>query len=139
MSEQNKTKNVDGVLEHIFHRILHWIERVIAVFTIGVLVVALGIEIYEVLVGKTSITDVYEYLNNILTIVVGLEFVRMLVDTTPSSILQVLTVAITRQVILNHGDPISMAVCIACIAGLFAVRRFFFRSKELKEELVDET
>ena len=82
-------------------------------------------------------SDVNNYLHNILTIVVGLEFVRMLVDTTPASILEVLTVAITRHVILSHDNPWSNLACVACIAGLFATRRFLIRRSELKEELVE--
>ena len=77
------------------------------------------------------------YLKNILTIVVGLEFVRMLIDTTPASILEVLTVAITRHVVLAHEDPLSNVASVACIAGLFAIRRYLVRRSELKEEMVE--
>ena len=81
--------------------------------------------------------DVNHLLHNLLTIVVGLEFVRMLIDTTPANILEVLTVAITRHVILSHDDPWSNVACIACIAGLFAIRRFLVLRSELKEEMLD--
>ena len=54
-----------------------------------------------------------------------------------TSILEVLTVAITRHVILSHDDPWSNMACIACIAGLFAIRRFLIRRSELKEEMVE--
>ena len=77
-------------------------------------------------------------LQSILTIVVGLEFVRMLIDTTPSNILEVLTVAITRHVILSHDDPLSNLACIACIAALFATRRFLVRETEMKEDLNED-
>ena len=65
------------------------------------------------------------------------EFVRMLIDTTPANILEVLTVAITRHVILTHDNPWANVASIACIAGLFAIRRFLIRRSELKEELVE--
>ena len=73
----------------------------------------------------------------LLTIVVGLEFVRMLIDTTPANILEVLTVAITRHVVLSHENAWSNVASIACIAALFAVRRFLIRRSELKEEMVE--
>ena len=79
----------------------------------------------------------FRRVTNILTIVVGLEFVRMLIDTTPTNILEVLMVAITRHVILSHDEPWSNLACIACIAGLFAIRRFRIRRSEGKEEIVD--
>jgi hypothetical protein len=46
-------------------------------------------------------------------------------------------VASTRHVILRHDDPSSNLACIACIAGLIAIRRFLIRRTELKEELVE--
>ena len=124
--------------EHIFRRILHIIERCIAVIAILALLGALGIEIFHMLTaGSEYFADVSHMLHNLLNIVVGLEFVRMLIDTTPANILEVLTVAITRHVVLSHDDPISNLACIACIAGLFAIRRFLVPREELKEELVE--
>ena len=137
ISEQHlkKLEYHDHRVEHVFRRILHTIERIIAAITIIVMVGALGMEVYRMVTadGYTAST----FLHNALTIVVGLEFVRMLIDTTPASILEVLTVAITRQVILNHDNIWSNLVCILCIAGLFAIRRFLIRRSELKEEMVE--
>ena len=127
----------DYRVEHIFRRILHNIERTIAGITLIILVAALLFEVYTCLTNWEYIADISHYLHNVLTIVVGLEFVRMLIDTTPASILEVLTVAITRHVILSHDDPWSNVACIACIAGLFAIRRFLIRRSELKEEMVE--
>ena len=126
----------DHRVEHVFRRILHTIERVIAAVTILVLVGALCLEFYEMFIVNKQL-DISLYLHDVLTIVVGLEFVRMLIDTTPASILEVLTVAITRHVILTHDDPWSNVACVACIAGLFAIRRYLIRRSELKEEMVE--
>ena len=99
---------------------------------------AMGREILELILHPGATSDVSGFLHEILTIVVGLEFVRMLIDTTPASILEVLTVAITRHVILSHDDPVSNLLSVACIAGLFAIRRFLFRRGELKQEMVEK-
>ncbi len=123
--------------EHFIMKVLHLIEFLIAILTIVVLVGVLILEIYQMFVEPEYFTDINHYLHNILTIVVGLEFVRMLVDATPANILEVLTVAITRHVIVSHDDPWSNLASIICIAGLFATRRFLIRRSELKEELVE--
>ena len=124
--------------EHIFRRILHILERFIATITIIALVGALCIEISRMFsAGPAYFSDVNGMLHHLLLIVVGLEFVRMLIDTNPSNILEVLTVAITRHVVLTHDDPLSNVACIACIAGLFAIRRFLIPRHELKKELVE--
>ena len=133
-----KQAHRDHRVEHFFRRILHTIERCIAAITIIVLIAALGVELYKMVNTAGYLADISTYLHNVLTIVVGLEFVRMLIDTTPASILEVLTVAITRHVILSHDDPWSNVACVACIAGLFAIRRFLIRRSELKEEMVEQ-
>ena len=127
----------DRRVEHVFRRILHFLERIIAVLTILALLGALGIEVYHMFTDRGYFADVDHMLHNLLTIVVGLELVRMLIDTTPANILEVLTVAITRHVVLSHDNPWSNVASIACIAGLFAVRRFLIRRSELLEEMVE--
>ena len=123
--------------EHIFLWSLHIVERFIAAITMIALTVALVTEVYTMFSHAGYFSDVNHLLHNLLSIVVGLEFVRMLIDTTPANILEVLTVAITRHVVLSHEDPWSNLACIACIAGLFAIRRFLIRRSELKEEMVE--
>ena len=128
----------DHRTEHLFRRVLHILERFIAAITILALLGSLGLEVYHMFTsGPAYFSDVSNMLHHLLMIVVGLEFVRMLIDTTPANILEVLTVAITRHVVLTHDDPLSNVACIACIAGLFAIRRFLIRRSELKEELVE--
>ena len=128
----------DRRTEHIFRRILHIMERIIATITLIALLGALGMEVFSMFkTGVAYFEDVGHMLHNLLAIVVGLEFVRMLIDTTPANILEVLTVAITRHIVLSHDDPWSNVACIACIAGLFAIRRFLIRRSELKEEMVE--
>ena len=132
-----KAAHRDRWSDHIFRRILHVIERFIAVLTIMALLAALVMEIWTMIQDVSYFADVHHMLHNLLTIVVGLEFVRMLIDTTPANILEVLTVAITRHVVLSHENPWSNVASIACIAALFAVRRFLIRRSELKEEMVE--
>ena len=124
-------------VEHIMHKVLHILEFAIALLTLLVLLTALGYEVYRMCTVPGYFETLDNYLQNVLAIVVGLEFVRMLIDTTPTNILEVLTVAITRHVVLSHDDPWSNVACIACIAGLFAIRRFLVRRSELREEMVE--
>lgn len=128
--------------ETFIHKVLHLIERVIALLTLVVLIGMLGLELYKLGldVNKMVTTPDYfvsldTYLHNVLTIVVGLEFVRMLLDMTPANTIEVLIVAISRHVILSHDDPLSNVACILCIAGLFATRRFLIPKKEMTIEL----
>jgi uncharacterized membrane protein (DUF373 family) len=132
-----KVSKRDQRIEHFFRRALHVIEQFIAAITIIALLAALGIEVYRMFTMDGYFSEVNHVLHNLLTIVVGLEFVRMLIDTTPANILEVLTVAITRHVILSHENPWSNIASVLCIAGLFAIRRYLIRRSELKEEMVE--
>ena len=134
----DKAVHRDSVMDHTLRWVLHYIERFIAVVTILALLGALALELVHMATsGADYFSNVETMLHHILTIVVGLEFVRMLIDTTPTNILEVLTVAITRHVVLSHDDPWSNVACIACIAGLFAIRRYLVRRSELHEEMVE--
>ena len=132
-----KLERRDRRVEHILRRCLHVLEQSISGIIIVVLMISLGVELSHMFTDPSYFTDVPHFLHNILTIVIGLEFVRMLIDTTPANILEVLILALTRHVVLEHADPWSNLACITCIAGLFAVRRFLVRRSELKEEMVE--
>lgn len=121
--------------ETFIHKLLHILEQIIAYITLVVLVGMLGLEFYRMFTVPDYFHSVNTYLHNILTIVVGLEFVRMLIDLTPANTIEVLIVAIARQVILNHDNPLSNLACVICIAGLFATRHFLIPKNELTVEL----
>lgn len=122
-------------MSDFFYKAVHILEYVIAVLTMTVLVGLLVYEVYKMFTvdGYFSAADVY--LQNILTIVVGLEFVRMLINLTPANTLEVLIVAIARQVIVNHESALSNIACVLCIGGLFAIRRFLISRDDFKKEL----
>ena len=121
--------------ETFIHKLLHILERIIAYITLIVLIGMLGLELYRMFTVAGYFSSVNTYLHNILTIVVGLEFVRMLIDLTPANTIEVLIVAIARQVIISHDNPLSNLACVVCIAGLFATRRFLIPKKEMKVEM----
>ena len=121
--------------EKILRKLLHLLEGVIAVMTLLVMVGMLGLEVYHMFTVDGYFADVHTYLHNILTIVVGMEFVRMLIDMTPANTLEVLIVAIARQVIISHDNPLSNVCCVLCIAGLFATRHFLIPKNEMTIEM----
>ena len=121
--------------ETLIHKVLHIIERVIAFITLAVMLFMLGLEIYKMFTTADYFATMDTFLQNVLTIVVGLEFVRMLIDLTPANTIEVLIVAIARQVILTHNNPWANLASVLCIAGLFATRHFLIPKEELTIEL----
>ena len=133
--KRHKETPLEKKHETFIHKVLHIIERTIAFITLGVMLFMLGLEIYKMFTVAEYFFTMDTFLHNILTIVVGLEFVRMLIDLTPANTIEVLIVAIARQVILTHNNPWANLASVACIAGLFATRHFLIPKKELKVEL----
>ncbi len=119
----------------IFYRALHVLEYLIAALTIAVLVGLVGVEVYKMFSTDGYFSSADTYLHNILTIVVGLEFVRMLINLTPANTIEVLIVAIARQVIVDHSDPLSNIACVLCIGGLFAIRKFLISERDFRREI----
>ena len=121
----------------IFNVAVHILEYLIALSTLLVLVWLIGYEIYKMFTTDGYFASADIYLKNILTIVVGLEFVRMLINLTPANTIEVLIVAIARQVIVDHSSALNNIVCVLCIGGLFAIRKFLISKKDLVRELSD--
>ena len=132
-----RDKHDVGKVEHFYRRILHILELLIAALTVVVLAIALGVEVYRMCTVAGYFSNLEGFLHSVLTIVVGLEFVRMLIDMTPGNTLEVLIMATARHIIMNHNDPVTLLIGIACIAGLFATRRFLIRHNEMTEDLVE--
>ena len=121
-------------VEHIIRKILTILEVALAIVTLIVMVGNLGMDAYNI-IFTGYFPDTESFLHNILAVAVGLEFVRMLVDMTPANILEVLTVAIARHIIISHEEPLGLLVGVVCLAGIFAIRRFLIRHRDMQVEL----
>ena len=119
--------------------VLIYLETIIAIFSVFVLVCLLIEHVWFVvehpehlLEAENSVTT---YLHHMLDIVIGLEFVKLLMHLTPGNILEVLTMALSRGIIVNHGSAVENLLSIACIIGLFAAKRFLIPRAELNKEM----
>lgn len=120
-------------IEKVLHYVVEIVEIIIAVITLCAMGYLLVLEVYQMFTVEGYFSDPTHLLHNVLTIVIGLEFVSMLIDLTPANTLEVLTLAIARYVIIDHTNAISNIVCVICIAGLFAIKRFLIPKDDLKK------
>lgn len=108
-----------------------WVlELVIALFILLVTVVQM------VLTGKDSLNylmigqfSLNEFFANTMNIVVGLEFVKMLVLHTPRAVTDVLLFAIARQLVVTHSSSMDTLLGMAAVALIFIIKKFLL-SKE---------
>ena len=126
-----------GKMEHFYRRVLHTLELIIAGVTIVALLFALAANVWNYFADPATYNDTIDFLHTILNVVVGLEFVRMLIDMTPANTLEVLIMATARQIIMNHDSTTALLIGILCIAILFAVRRYLIPRSDLTLDLVE--
>ena len=120
-------------MDKIIDKVLHIIEFTIAILTLIVMIGLLGLEVYKMFTVGDYFASTTTFLHSVLTIVVCLQFVRMLMDLTPANTIEVIIVALSRAIIVEHEDPVSNIVCVACIAGLFAVKKFLITKEDKKK------
>ena len=65
-----------------------------------------------------------EFLANALSLVVGVEFVKMLCRHSAQTVVEVLLFATARQMVVEHMDPVQTLIGVIAIAILFAIRKF---------------
>lgn len=90
-----------------------------------------------------------QFLANALSLVVGVEFVKMLCRHSAQTVVEVLMFATARQMVVEHMAPTQTLIGVIAIAILFAIRKFlmtedddmahapFKKEKELPEDKAD--
>ena len=127
------------------HRALaDWLELVTEVMEIAVAVIVLVgffISIIPILKEMPSLLDntnaysFHVFLEHAFNLVIGIEFVRMLIKHTPGSALGVLLFAIARHMVLDSGSGLELLMSVAAIAGIFVIRKYLYvHSFESKED-----
>lgn len=66
------------------------------------------------------------FLAILLSVVIGVEFLKMLIKHTPGAAIEVLLFAITRQLIVFHTSSWELFLGIVAVAGVFAIRKFIY-------------
>lgn len=98
---------------HGIHRFLEILEIVLAAIIVLVLVALMGIEIWELARDPSVFLAegfLDSFLSSITSLVVAVEFVKMLLRPTVGNTLELLIMALSRYVVLNHHEPLSLAV-----------------------------
>lgn len=110
--------------------ILETIVGIILIITIAVLAFSLLVEFKQLVVSDNSIELFNNFLESALTLVVGIEFIKMLCKHSPETVIEVLVFAIARQLIVGHTSIYETLVGIIAIAILFAINKFIAFNKD---------
>ena len=67
-----------------------------------------------------------ERLSDACLIIIGIELIKMITSYTIDSVVDVMLLAIARQMIVEHTSPLENLIGIVTIALIFAIRKFLF-------------
>lgn len=112
---------------HVMNEIMETLEFILAALILLVIILMIGLNIWQLVSHPQVFLEenfLHHFLGNITTLVVAVEFLKMLLRPTVGNTVELLIMAISRYVVLNHHDYIAIVVGIASIVALFAARRF---------------
>lgn len=109
------------------YNIARYTEIVLSIVILIVIALA-GIRliyaITEISIMDMDIDFFTEFLANALSLVVGVEFVKMLCRHSAQTVVEVLMFATARQMVVEHMKPTQTLIGVIAIAILFAIRKF---------------
>ena len=121
---QKVTDNAAFILEAV-------LSFIVIIAIIGSLIVLIkdifNVEFYS------SGTFFNDFLGKVMTLAIGVEFIKMLCKHTPATIIEVLLFSIARQLIISHGSAIDTIIGVVALAVLFAIRKYLFVSYDETE------
>ena len=112
------------------------LEKVVAaILVIGVVYAGYHLVISAFDFGSTDTTDYIEsLLLHAFSVIIVIEFIRMLVKNSMNTIIEVLIFAIARGLVAGHETPVSLLIRVLAIAVLLASRKFLFKEFDFEEE-----
>ena len=116
-------------IPNTIYRIAQLLEILVSVLVILAILFSFVTIFHQLGLMATNPSDVdglQSFLSTAFTVVIGIEFLKMLSRHNLSSVVEVLLFAISRQMVIEHTSPAENLLMVAAIAALFLVRKFLF-------------
>lgn len=121
----NRKKNVLRL-----KKILYILEMIMSILIlIGIVISIPDLIKYMTAILVSSRSYSYElfqsFISHVLLMVIGLEFVAMLISHEEYQIIYIMTMVVARKMLVYGDDTVSLFVGVAAISILFIVRKYF--------------
>ncbi len=119
-------------IQHVIYRLTILLESVLAIILLAAIAISVvGVVINTDVAGLlndtlTEASAIHKYLSAVSTIVLCVEFVSMLCTHTVDSVVEVVLMAIARQIVVSHPAALETLLMVLAIGVLFAVRKYLF-------------
>ncbi len=122
--------------EKFTDKIAYMMELIVSAIIIiaaGALIVRM---IYELMFSRDMIEMTGDrfsiLLGDLLSITVGIEFIKLLTKQRITELIEVVLLALTRQLVVEHLSMTYMFMGVLAIAVLFLIRKYLFTAEETK-------
>lgn len=130
-------RQVNHNIRKHFNTIIYNISRYaeIALSMVILLVIALAgfrliMEVADTSVMSMDTEFFSTFLSQALSLVVGVEFVKMLCQHSAQTVVEVLMFATARQMVVEHLGPVETLLGVLSIAVLFAIRKYLMTDND---------
>jgi len=130
-------KQVNHKIRKHFNDIIYQIARytevllsIVILIVIALSSIALAYELTHVSVLDMDMDFFTDFLARALSLVVGVEFVKMLCKHTAETVVEVLLFATARQMVVEHMPTKETLIGVIAIAILFAVRKYLLFNED---------
>lgn len=108
-----------------FMKVLKGLEYVVAV----ALIIAMGISMISFIIQEANVFSIQDfqletYLSFSLSLIVGIEFVKMLILQIPGSLVEVVMFAVARQIIMSHDSAFDNLIGVIAVLLMFLCRKY---------------
>ena len=111
-------------IPNTIYRIAQLLEILASVLVILAILLSFATIFHQL--GLMTADALQSFLSTAFTVVIGIEFLKMLSRHNLSSVVEVLLFAISRQMVIEHTSPAENLLMVAAIAALFLIRKFLF-------------
>mgnify|MGYP003376996406 CR=1 FL=1 len=70
-----------------------------------------------------------ERLSDICLVIIGIELITMITSYTIDSVVDVMLLAVARQMIVEHTSPVENMVTVVAVGVLFVIRKYLYISR----------
>lgn len=122
-------KDLRHQIPNLFFRIAEFLEIVVAaIVTVAICITILSLagELLDLYQEADTVNVFHELLVRAFTVIIGVEFLKMLCRHNMSSVIEVVLFAIARRMVVEHATPLETLMLVAALAGAFLIRKYLF-------------
>lgn len=133
MSDDNKKgTQMNRITASYITKISAFLEFfVAAILLIAILAgsVLLAVNLTGDLIHNPHVVDLNQVLGDALALVVGIEFIKMLVKHAPEAVVEVLLFAIAREMVVTHSGSAETLMGVIAVGIIFLIRHYLCPAK----------